>query len=318
MSASTITADNAIKVKVKKTVKKNRGESNSLWADSWKRLKKNRTAVVSGFFIIFICFVAVFAESFSTHSFEEQYADKVLATPSAEHWLGTDDLGRDMYSRLVYGARMSMAVGIITAIISFILGTIFGSLAGWWGGRADAIMMRCVDTLDSIPTLVLLILVKIFFDSFDLIQNPELRALTGMLMALSVFGWIMMARVVRGQVLQTKESLYVEAARSMGASQFTILRKHIFPNILGPIIVVLSFQIPQFILFESILSFIGLGLQPPFSSWGVLANTGWKTIKSYPHLIIAPATLLFMTIMAFNLLGDGLRDAFDPKMRGKM
>ena len=139
-----------------------------------------------------------------------------------------------------------------------------------------------------------------------------------MLLALSVFGWIMMARVVRGQVMQTKESLYVEAARSMGASQVSILIRHIWPNILGPIIVVLTFQIPQFILFESILSFIGLGLQPPFSSWGVLANTGWKTMKSYPHLIMAPSLLLFMTILAFNLLGDGLRDAFDPKMRGKM
>ena len=155
MSTSTITANNTIKVSVKK--KRKRGESNSLWADSWKRLKKNRAAVISGAFIVFICFVAIFAESFSTHSFEEQYADRILANPSTDHWLGTDDLGRDMYSRLVYGARMSMAVGIITAIISFILGTIFGSLAGWWGGRADAIMMRCVDTLDSIPTLVLLI-----------------------------------------------------------------------------------------------------------------------------------------------------------------
>lgn len=314
MSTTSMAAAKPIKL----PLKRKRGESNSLWADSWKRLKKNRTALLSGAFILFVCTVALFADLFATHSFEEQFADKILEPPGSEFWLGADDLGRDMYSRIVYGSRMSLAVGLITAAISLVLGLIFGSAAGWLGGRADMIMMRCVDILDSIPTLVLLILVKIFFDSFDLVQNPELRALTGMLLALSVFGWIMMARVVRGQVMQTKESLYVEAARSMGASQVSILIRHIWPNILGPIIVVLTFQIPQFILFESILSFIGLGLQPPFSSWGVLANTGWKTMKSYPHLIMAPSLLLFMTILAFNLLGDGLRDAFDPKMRGKM
>jgi oligopeptide transport system permease protein len=294
------------------------GPSNSLWQDSWKRLKKNRAAVISGWFIIFVIGISVFANLIATHAFDEQFADKILVTPNAEHWLGTDDLGRDLFSRLVHGARMSMAVGLVAAIISFVLGTVLGSISGWLGGRADAAIMRSIDIVDSIPSMVLLILVKILFDSFDLIQTPELRALTGMILALSIFGWIMMARVVRGQVLQVKESLYVEAARSLGASWHSILRKHIFPNILGPIIVVLTFQIPQFILFESILSFIGLGLQPPFSSWGVLANTGWKTIKSYPHLIMAPSMLLFLTMLAFNLLGDGLRDAFDPKMRGKM
>lgn len=293
-------------------------QSNSLWQDSWKRLKKNRSAIISGAFILFIVFVSVFANWIATYPFDEQFPDRILQTPSGLHWLGTDDLGRDMYSRLVQGARMSMAVGLIAAVISFFFGTIFGSISGWLGGRWDAVMMRSIDIIDSIPSMVLLILVKILFDSFDFIQNPELRALTGMILALSVFGWIMMARVVRGQVLQVRESLYVEAARSLGASWHSILLRHIFPNILGPIIVVLTFQIPQFILFESILSFIGLGLQPPFSSWGVLANTGWKTIKSYPHLIMAPSLLLFLTMLAFNLLGDGLRDAFDPKMRGKI
>lgn len=293
-------------------------KSMSLWQDSWKRLKKNRAAVISAWFILFVVLISIFAEHVATHSFEEQYMDHILETPSWEHWMGTDDLGRDLYSRLIFGARMSMAVGIITAIISLVLGTLYGAIAGWAGGRTDALLMRAIDVLDSIPTMVLLILVKIFFDSFDLISNPELRALMGMLLALSVFGWIMLARVVRGQVLQVKEALYVEAAKSLGASSFSILRRHVFPNILGPIIVVLTFQIPQNILYESILSFIGLGLQPPFSSWGVLANTGWRTIRSYPHLILAPSILLFMTMLAFNLLGDGLRDAFDPKMRGKL
>lgn len=292
--------------------------SNSLWQDSWKRLKKNRAAVISGAFIVFILLVSVFANLIATFPFDEQFADRILVTPNSQHWLGTDDLGRDLFSRLVYGGRMSMSVGLVTAAISFVLGTILGAISGWVGGRTDAVIMRTIDIVDSIPSMVLLILVKILFDSFDLIQSPEIRALTGMILALSVFGWIMMARVVRGQVLQVKEALYVEAARSLGASWYSILWKHVFPNILGPVIVVLTFQIPQFILFESILSFIGLGLQPPFSSWGVLANTGWKTIKSYPHLILAPSMLLFLTMLAFNLLGDGLRDAFDPKMKGKM
>lgn len=289
--------------------------SKSLWNDAWRRLKKNKMAVFSAYFIIAVCLVSVFAEIIATHPFDEQNMDRILESSSADHWLGTDDLGRDLFSRLVFGARMSMSVGIFTAIISLVLGTIYGSIAGWFGGRVDGVMMRLVDILDSIPTVVLLILVKILFDSMNFFQDPERRALFGILMALSVFGWIMLARVVRGQVLQVKQSLYVEAAHSIGANGFYILARHILPNILGPIIVVLTFQIPSNIMFESFLSFIGLGLQPPFSSWGVLANTGWKTISTYPHLIIAPSIALFITMLAFNLLGDGLRDAFDPKMK---
>ncbi len=287
----------------------------NLWADAWRRLKKHRLAVISFYFIIFVTFVAIFAPQLSTYPFDEQNMDRILEGPSSAHILGTDDLGRDLYSRLVYGARMSMAVGIITAIISLVLGTVYGAVAGWYGGRVDSILMRIVDILDSIPTVVLLILVKLLFDAVNVFEDPERRALFGILMALSVFGWIMLARVVRGQVMQVKQSLYVEAAHALGASGIKIMARHIFPNILGPIVVVLTFQIPSNIMFESFLSFIGLGLQPPFSSWGVLANTGWKTISTYPHLIIAPSIALFVTMLAFNLLGDGLRDAFDPKMK---
>jgi oligopeptide transport system permease protein len=298
--------------------KKSGKASKSLWYDAWLRLKKNRAAVISGYFIVVLCVVAVFAELLAPYSFDEQHMEQILAGPSAQHWLGTDDLGRDLLSRLIYGAQMSMAVGIFTAVFSLAMGIVYGAVSGWLGGRVDAFMMRLVDILDSIPTLVLLILVKILFDAMNLFADPKIRALTGVLMALSVFGWIMLARVVRGQVLQVKQSLYVEAAQALGASSFSIVFRHVLPNILGPIIVVLTFQIPSNIMFESFLSFIGLGLQPPYSSWGVLANAGWKTIKSYPHLIIAPGCALFFTMLAFNLLGDGLRDAFDPKMRGRM
>ena len=290
-------------------------ESKSLWQDSWERFKKNKTAMASGFFIVAVSLLSIFADWVTIHSFDEQFTDQVLIGPSLDHWLGTDDLGRDMYSRLIYGGRMSLAVGVLTALIALVVGTFYGSIAGWVGGKVESFMMRAVDIIDSIPYLVLLILVKIFFDEFNFIDNPEMRALSSMVLALSTVSWITLARVVRGKVLQEKEALYVEAARSLGASSPKILLRHILPNMLGQIIVILTLLIPQNILFESILSFIGLGLQPPFSSWGVLANNGWKTIQSYPHLIIFPGILLSCTVLAFNLLGDGLRDAFDPKMK---
>ena len=292
-------------------------QSKSLFSDSVDRLKKNKAAMVSLVFIVVLCGVAVLAPYISPYPFDEQNMDKLLLTigENKNHVLGTDSLGRDLLSRVIYGARMSMAVGIITAIISFLLGSVYGAIAGWFGGRVDAVMMRVIDVLYAIPTLVLLILVKVIFDSFHWFDNPELNALVSVLMALSVFGWIMLARVVRGQVMQAKQELYVEAARAMGASSLRILSRHVFYNILGPIIVLLTFQIPSNTLFESFLSFIGLGLQPPYSSWGVLANEGWKTLRTYPHLMIAPGVALFFTMLAFNFFGDGLRDAFDPKLR---
>lgn len=290
-------------------------QSKSLWADAVSRLKKNKASVVSFYFIVFVCLVALFAKYIAPFSFETQHIDNLLEGPGPKFLLGTDSLGRDVLSRIIYGARMSMAVGIFTAFISMIIGTIYGGISGWVGGRTDAIMMRFVDILISIPSLVLLILVKVIFDSVEFFENPELRALTGMLLALSVVGWVTLARVVRGQVLQVKELTFVEAAQALGAPSYKIMFRHVFPNILGPIIVLLTFQIPSNILIESFLSFIGLGLQPPYSSWGVLASDGWRSMRSFPHLILYPSIALGLTMLAFNLFGDGLRDAFDPKMK---
>jgi oligopeptide transport system permease protein len=290
--------------------------SRSLWTDAWLRLKKNRAAVVSLYFIIFVCLVAVFAPWIAPYSFEVQNIDRALMTPDSTNLLGTDSLGRDMLSRIIYGARMSMAVGIFTAIFSLLIGGVYGAVSGWLGGWVDAVLMRIIDILYAIPSLVLLILVGVVFNSVNIFENPELKALTSIFLALSVVGWVALARLVRGQVLQVREQLYVEGARALGASGWRIVARHIAPNILGPIIVMLTFQIPSNILFESFLSFIGLGLQPPFSSWGVLANDGWRA-KSYPHLILYPGMALFLTMLAFNLLGDGLRDAFDPKMKNR-
>lgn len=292
-------------------------KSSSLWADGWRRLKKNKVAIASAVIIFITCLVGVFAELLAPYSFEEQYIDHVLESPSSQFLLGTDNLGRDLLSRLIYGARMSMAVGIFTALISLVLGTLYGAFSGWMGGKVDSVLMRTIDILYSIPTLVLLILMKVIFDSVVLFENPELRALTGILAALSVVGWVTLARVVRGQVLQVKQMAYVESARALGSKGIWIVIRHVFPNILGPIVVLLTFQIPANILYESFLSFLGLGLQPPYSSWGVLANEGWKSLRTYPHLMISPGVALFVSMLAFNLFGDGLRDAFDPQMKGR-
>lgn len=290
----------------------------SLWRESYQRLKKNRLAMGSAGFILFVILTAVFAKWISPFPFDEQHMDAITVKPNGTYWLGTDSLGRDLLSRIIYGARMSMAVAVITAFTALVMGGLYGAVSGWIGGWVDSVMMRIVDMLYSIPTLVLMVLVKVFFDSVSLFENPELKALTSILLALSIVGWVTLARIVRGQVLQVKERLYIDAARSMGASSVSILCRHIFPNILGPVIVLLTLQIPGNILFESFLSFIGLGLQPPFSSWGVLASEGWLYLSTYPHLTIAPGVYMFATMLAFNFFGDGLRDAFDPQMRGRM
>lgn len=289
----------------------------SLWKESWERLKRNRASMVSLFIIIGVCFVGLFAYQLAPHSFETQNMDEILTPPNGTYLLGTDSLGRDLFSRLIYGSRISMAVAIFTAIISLFIGGIYGAISGWFGGKVDSAMMRVVDIMYSIPTLVLLIIMKVIFDAVNIIEDPELRALTSILLALSLTGWVTLARIVRGQVLQVKSLLYVEAARSMGASPVSILIKHVLPNILGPIVILLTMQIPGNILFESFLSYLGLGLQPPYSSWGVLASDGWRALQYYPHLMLAPGVVMFVTLLAFNFLGDGLRDALDPKMRGK-
>lgn len=293
------------------------GEGKSLSAEAWQRIRKNKIAILSAVLIVVICLIGAFAPVLAPYPFDEQYLDQVLVAPSVAHWLGTDSLGRDMLARLIYGARVSMAVGVITAVISLVIGTIYGAISGWFGGYVDSAMMRIVDILDSVPSLVLLILVKLMFDASHFISNPELKSLTGMLFALSVVSWVSLARVVRGQVLQVRQLAYVEAARSMGASGLRIVAQHILPNIVGPVIVLLTFQIPSNILAESFMSFLGLGLQPPYASWGVLANDGWRSLESFPHLMISPGVAIFVAMLAFNLLGDGLRDAVDPQMRGR-
>ncbi|MBC6415561.1 MAG: ABC transporter permease [Bdellovibrionales bacterium] len=284
----------------------------------YEKLYQNKVCFYCGLFIILISLCALLAPLISPYSFDQQFPSKALEGSSLKHWLGTDHLGRDLLSRMIYGSRMSMAVGIFTALISTFLGVLYGLVSGWLGGFTDRILMRFIDIMFSIPTLVLLILVKVLFDSFIVIEHPELKALAGTLVALSLVSWASLARVVRAQVLQSKEKLFVEASRSLGASSFRIIFIHILPNILSPIIILITFQIPSNILFESMLSFLGLGLQAPFSSWGVLVDEAWRSLSTYPRLLLAPGLMLFLTMLSFNLFGDGLRDILDPQLKNQI
>lgn len=247
-------------------------------------------------FLVFILVLAVFAPWITPYSYEDQNILDRLQGPSLYHWFGTDSLGRDLLSRIIYGARVSMAVGILTTFFSLVLGSLVGFVAGLQGGWVDLLLMRIVDLFFIFPSALLAILMMIFFG----------KGLFGILVAIGITSWISQARLVRGQVLEARERLYVESARATGASSFRIVFKHILPNLWGPILVSLTFQIPTNIMSESFLSFIGLGLQPPYASWGTLANEGFRAVHSYPYLMIFPGLVLYLTLLAFQHLGDGL------------
>jgi len=236
-------------------------------------------------------------------------AQQILQTPSRTHLMGTDALGRDLLTRVLYGARVSMAVGIGTALIALVIGTAYGLISGFQGGNLDDFMMRIVDIFYGLPDMLIFILLSLLFG----------RNIGGLLVALGLVSWVRFARIARGQVLQAKKFLFVEGAKAIGASRRRIVLRHILPGIAGPLIVTLTFSIPAAILAESTLSFIGLGINDPYSawgtSWGSLAQDGWRAMRTYPHMLFFPAAAIFLTILAFNTLGNGLRDRLDP--RGK-
>ena len=276
-----------------------------MYTQAWKRLKRHHLAMISLAFLLFLSIVAMAAPWITNFTYFDQNADHALQFPNSTYWFGTDSLGRDLFSRIVYGARISLAVGFFTAIFSLIIGSIYGAISGYMGGKVDLIMMRIADILYALPSLLVTVLVMLVVG----------RGPLGIFVALGVVGWVGEARLVRGQVLQAREMLYVESARALGLGSIRILFQHIFPNILGPVIVSLTFGIPQNIMAESFLSFVGLGLEPPYASWGTLANEGWRAYRTYPYLIFFPGIVLFFTILAFNFLGDGLRDALDPQTK---
>ena len=277
------------------------GIRQALWHDPF--------TLCSFIFILLIGVVGFLAPLLSPYSAGGLEEGQILQGPSWRHWMGTDGLGRDLLTRVLFGARVSMTVGIGTALIALIIGTTYGLISGYAGRAADSVMMRLVDIFYGLPDLLIFILLSLFVG----------RNIGGVLIALGFITWVRFARIARGQVLQAKQMTYVEGARAAGAGSSRILLRHILPNIVGPILVTLTFSIPSAILMESTLSFIGLGINDPYSAWGVswgtLAQDGWRAMRSYPHVIFFPGSAIFLTILAFNFLGNGLRDLLDPRRR---
>jgi len=259
--------------------------------------------IISSGFLIMIFLASVLAPWIAPYSYQEQDMLNLLSFPGENHWLGTDRLGRDLLSRMIYGARVSLFVGVFSTLLALIFGTIYGAFSGYVGGRTDNLMMRVVDVVFALPDLLMIILITVLMG----------RGVTGVFIALTLVSWVTIARLVRGEVLRIKEYPFILAAKALGASHLRIMMREIFPNILGILLVTLSFRIPVAILAESTLSFIGLGIAPPASSWGTLASDGWTAIKFYPHLILFPSLAIFFTILSFNFLGEGLREYLDPR-----
>jgi dipeptide transport system permease protein len=278
----------------------------SFWQQTWIHLFKNKLAMLGLVVIVLLALTAIFGPLLTDQSYSKQDLLNANQKPSAEHWFGTDELGRDVFARILYGARISLFVGVVAALIDFLIGVVYGGIAGYFGGRIDNIMMRFVDILYGIPYLLVVILLMV-------VMGPGLLTI---ILALTATGWIGMARIVRGQVLQLKSAEYVLAARMLGAGSGYIIRKHLLPNALGVIIVQVTFSVPSAIFAEAFLSFLGLGIQPPLASWGTMANDALPTILSgHWWRLFYPAFFISMTMLAFNLLGDGLQNAVNPKQR---
>lgn len=275
----------------------------SLTQDAIRRLKKNKMAMLGFWILIFMFVIAVLTPWIAPYSYEEQNLQLGASPPSAEHWLGTDTLGRDQLTRIMYGSRISLMVGFVATAVALTIGVLWGAIAGFMGGRIDAVMMRFVDALYALPFTIFIVLLTVIFGSSMLL----------LFLAIGAVEWLTMARIIRGQVLNVKQQEFIEASVSIGLSPWQIITRHIIPNVLGPIIVYSTLTIPSVILLESFLSFLGLGIQPPASSWGSLISAGVETMEEYPWLLIFPGLSLTLTLFALNFLGDGLRDALDPR-----
>ena len=273
--------------------------------DVWRRLKGNKVAMAGVIVILIITLIAIFAPMFYKHNYYSQDFAIKNQGPSAEHWFGTDKFGRDQFARIVYGARISLTVAYVASILNIVIGVLYGGISGYFGGMVDTIMMRIVDILYSIPMMIYVILLM-------LIMTPGIKSI---IIALAISYWIGMARIVRGEILALKEQDFVLAARTLGASSFRIIVRHLIPKCIGSIIVTLTLMVPQAIFTEAFLSFVGLGISAPAASWGTLASDGIEVLSLYPSQLLYPSVAICITILAFNMFGDGLRDALDPKMR---
>lgn len=275
----------------------------SLWEDAWRRLRKNRLALAGLLVLGAFVTIAILTPWIAPYAYDAQNLNLGATPPSAAHWLGTDVFGRDLLTQIMYGGRISLAVGFVATAVALLIGISWGAVAGYLGGRVDAVMMRIVDILYALPFMIFIVLLMVVFG----------RNLLLLFLAIGAVEWLTMARIMRGQVQALRQQEFVEAAISLGLSPLTIVRKHIVPNALGPIIVYTTLTIPSVMLLEAFLSFLGLGIQPPKTSWGLLISYGAETMEEYPWLLIYPGLALTITLFALNFLGDGLRDALDVR-----
>ena len=310
----------------KKTIEDAMEKSSSLGRDAWHRLLKNKLAVAS-MIVLAVIFVLCFVVAWFAQDPNAQDLNNKFAGPSAAHWMGTEQLGRDLFSRILYGGQISILVGLVATAVSVVIGVVYGAVSGFVGGRIDTIMMRVVDTLYAIPFLVLVILLQAVLDAYATESVGWIVDKTGwekdtvarfanifpLFIALGILGWLTLARITRTQVLALKKQEFVEAAVSLGLSPFRILFRHIVPNTIGPAIVYTTLTIPSFILAEASLSYLGLGVKAPNSSWGILIKEGANFLETEPMLLILPSLFFSATLFALNFLGDGLRDALDVR-----
>lgn len=298
----------------------------SLWQDAWFRLRRNKAAMSGLAFILFLVVVAVFAPLLAPYPYDEVNFAAITQSPSREHLLGTDSLGRDVLSRLIYGARVSLSVSVVAELVILLIGVPVGLISAYYGGWVDIAVQRVVDVLYAFPSLLFIIIIMTYLKaalkaaqgplaSLLATVNNATGGLLGVFIALGLVFWLTVSRLVRGEVLAIKEREYIEAARCIGASSRRIILRHILPNTLAPVVIAATFGIPSVITMEAGLSFLGLGVEPPTPSWGIMISEGIQNIRSHPHLLVSSGVLLSLTLLAFNFLGDGLRDAMDPWMK---
>lgn len=279
--------------------------SMTYWQDAWRRLKKNPIAMLSLLLIIIFGLMAFVGPMMTKYDYFTNDLMNSNASPNGEHWFGTDSLGRDMWERVWEGAKVSLFIGFISAFANGIIGTLIGGASGYFGGKLDMLIMRAIDVLIALPGLIFTILIMIYLGT----------GLSSIIIAIVITGWLGLARLVRGQILALKEQEFVLAARTLGASASRLILRHLIPNTLGVIIVSLTFAIPGAIFSEAFLSFIGLGIQPPATSWGQLSSSGIAAMANYPYQLVIPSLFISLTMLSLQLLGDGLRDALDPRLR---
>ncbi len=278
-------------------------KSSSLGRDAWLRLRANRMAMISLFILIGITTVSFIGPLISPYAYDQQNLDRVFEGPGKDHIFGTDNLGRDLFARTTYGGRISLAVGLLATLVSLVIGVSYGMFSGYTGGRVDAWMMRAVDVLYALPFTIFVILLMVMFGRNFLL----------LFLAIGAVEWLTMARITRAQTMNLKRAEFVEAARALGYSHGRILFRHILPNLIGPIIIYATLTVPAVMLLEAVLSFLGLGVQAPMSSWGSLIKEGAEKMDAAPWLLFFPGMFFCLSLFALNFLGDGLRDALDPK-----